>query len=110
MTAWTVSFLDEALDDLKNLDGSTRALVLKAIKKVQINPLPTERRGYGKPLGNRLSSHLTGLMKIKLRGVGIRVVYKIEEQGGIMLVVIIGMRSDSEVYREAQRRREKHGI
>lgn len=110
MTAWSVEFLEEAREDLRRLDGSVRIQVLKAIKKVQANPLPSDRGGYGKPLGSRASADLTGLMKVKLRGLGIRIVYKVEERDGVMLVIIIGARNDFEVYHEAQRRREKHDL
>mgnify|MGYP000102094009 CR=1 FL=1 len=46
--SWTLEYLPEAEKDLKALDGSQRLLVLKAIKKVQQNPLPAEENGYGK--------------------------------------------------------------
>ena len=36
---WKLEYLPEAEKDLKDLDGSQRILVLKAIKKVQQNPL-----------------------------------------------------------------------
>ena len=53
---WRVEYLPEVEKDLKDLDKSQRILVLKAIKKVQQDPLPT---GYGKPLGNHNGSTLT---------------------------------------------------
>ena len=37
---WKLEYLPEAEKDLKDLNGSQRILVLKAIKKVQQNPLP----------------------------------------------------------------------
>lgn len=61
--SWKVEYLPEAEKDLKALDGSQRNLVLKAIKKVQQNPLPVSEQGYGKPLGNHNSTSLAGLMK-----------------------------------------------
>ena len=54
--SWKVEYLPEAEKDLKGLDGSQRNLVLKAIKKVQQNPLPVDENGYGKPLGNHILS------------------------------------------------------
>ena len=68
---WKLEYLPEAEKDLKDLDGSQRILVLKAIKKVQQNPLPIEEQGYGKPLGNHSSTSLAGLLKIKLRVAGL---------------------------------------
>lgn len=69
---WKLEYLPEAEKDLKDLNGSQRILVLKAIKKVQQNPLPVEEQGYGKPLGNHSSTNLAGLLKIKLRSAGLR--------------------------------------
>ena len=42
--SWKVEYLPEAEKDLKGLDGSQRNLVLKAIKKVQQNPLPVDEQ------------------------------------------------------------------
>lgn len=70
----TLEYLPEAEKDLKNPDGSQRILVLKAIKKVQQNPLSVEENGYGRPLGNHNSANLAGLLKIKLRASGLRMV------------------------------------
>ena len=80
---WELSFLPEAREDLRALDGSQRIRVVKAIAKVQSNPLPSSEGGYGKPLG------------------------RIEHA---MRIVVIGVRSDDAVYREAQKRRESHGL
>ena len=107
--AWELAFLDEALQDLRRLDGSQRKRVLKALERVRTNPLPKLEGGYGSPLGNKLSYDLTGLLKVKLRADGIRVVYKVYQQDGMMLVVVIGMRADEEVYREAARRKARLG-
>lgn len=101
---WKVEYLPEAERDLKDLDGSQRNLVLKAIKKVQQNPLPVEENGYGKPLGNHGSTNLAGLMKIKLRSAGLRIVYLLRRTETSMLVVVIGVRADEDVYEIAQKR------
>ncbi len=107
--AWELAFLDEALQDLRKLDGSQRKRVLKAIERVRANPLPKSEGGYGTPLGNKMSYDLTGLLKVKLRADGIRMVYKVYRQEGMMLVVIIGVREDAEVYRDAARRKAQLG-
>lgn len=74
---WTLKYLPEAAKDFKNLAGNQRIMVAKAIDKVLENPLPVQEGGYGKPLGNKHGNDLSGLLKIKLRGAGIRVVYKL---------------------------------
>ena len=107
---WELDFLPEALKDLKNLGGNQRILVLKAIKKVQTNPLPTYEGGYGKPLGNRGGNDLTGFLKIKLRDAGIRVVYKFVRTETQMLVIVVGARADDEAYEIAAKRKNKHGL
>ena len=107
---WELSFLPEAREDLRALDGSQRIRVVKAIAKVQSNPLPSSEGGYGKPLGNKRLSQLSGLMKVKLKSDGIRIVYKRERIEHAMRIVVIGVRSDDAVYREAQKRRESHGL
>ena len=107
---WELSFLPEAREDLRALDGSQRIRVVKAIAKVQSNPLPSSEGGYGKPLGNERLSQLSGLMKVKLKSDGIRIVYKLERIEHAMRIVVIGVRSDDAVYREAQKRRESHGL
>lgn len=107
---WELSFLPEAREDLRALDGSQRIRVVKAIAKVQSNPLPSSEGGYGKPLGNKRLSQLSGLMKVKLKSDGIRIVYKLERIEHATRIVVIGVRSDDAVYREAQKRRESHGL
>ena len=96
--SWTLEYLPEAEKDLKALDGSQRLLVLKAIKKVQQNPLPQSEGGYGKPLGHKGGRDLTNLLKIKLKASGIRIVYSLIRQDEKMVIIVIGIREDEEVY------------
>ena len=104
MNKWKVEYLPAALQDRKRLDGSVRKTVDKAIDKVSTNPLPVDEGGYGKPLGNKSVNNLTGLLKIKLRASGIRIIYQIVRENTVMKIVIIGIREDETVYREASRR------
>ena len=107
---WEVKYLPEVLEDLRRLDGSQRILVLKAIEKVRENPLPDTEGGYGKPLGSKSGTNLTNLLKIKFRDLGIRVVYKIIFDDGIMKIVVVSARADEQVYKEAAKRREKYQL
>ena len=66
--------------------------------------------GYGKPLGNKGGINLSGFLKIKLRDLGIRVVYKLVRTETQILIIIIGARVDDEVYEAAKDRIEKHGL
>ncbi len=104
MNKWEVEFLPEAAEDRRKLDGSVRRIVDKAIDKVSTNPLPVEEGGYGKPLGNKDGTDLTGLMKVKLKASGLRIVYQIVREKTVMKIIIIGVRDDSKVYKEADKR------
>lgn len=107
---WGIEFLEEAEKDMKKLDHSVQIQVLKGLRKVSQNPLPTEKGGYGKPLGNKSGMDLTNLMKIKFRNLGIRVVYKVEQINGIMKIIVVSARTDGQVYKVAAKRREKHNL
>ena len=61
-------------------------------------------------MGHRLGKNLTGYLKVKLRKEGIRIVYKIVRTESKMLVVVIGMREDDEVYEIAHNRIKKHNL
>lgn len=100
---WTVEYIKEAQKDLRKLDPYVRKLVLKAIDKTAECPLhPPE--GIGKPLGNHASSRLSGFYKIKLKNLGYRVVYDLVREGSVMKIIIISVRDDEAVYKEAERR------
>jgi len=104
--SWTVEYLTEARRDIAGLDPSVRAQIRKGIEKVQENPLPKTEGGHGEPLGNRNPVNLTGLFRIKFRNLGIRVVYALKRSEERMVIVVIGVREDDRVYREACRRRD----
>lgn len=105
---WELKFLPEAEKDLKKLDGNERILISKAIKKVLTNPISIYEGGYGKPLGNKSGTDLTGLYKIKLKGAGLRVIYKLIRTDTFMLVIVVGARADDEVYKIAEKRNNKY--
>lgn len=100
---WTVEYIKEAQKDLRKLDPYVRKLVLKAIDKTAERPLPPPE-GIGKPLGNHASSRLSGFYKIKLKNLGYRVIYDLVREGSAMKVIIISVRDDEAVYKEAERR------
>ena len=104
MMAWGINYYSKAEKDLAALNKSISIRVLKAIDKVSQNPLPQSEGGYGKPLGNKQSSKLAGCMKIKLKSIGLRVVYQLIRKDTVMKIIIISIRDDDEVYKEAERR------
>ena len=86
---WFIRFLPQAQDDFDRLDGSQQKQVATALCKVSANPLPYTEGGYGKPLGHHTANNLTGLLKVKLRKAGLRIVYQLERRGKQMIIVII---------------------
>jgi len=107
---YQINFLPEALNDMKKLDKSIRPQIAKGIQKVSQNPVSIYQSGYGKPLGNKDGTDLTGLYKIKFRGIGIRVVYSLEEKDSIMNIIVVSVRAGNQVYQEAASRRNKHNL
>ena len=107
---WALDYLPEVEKDYQSLSRKQQLMIDKAIKKVKENPLPQTEGGYGKPLGHKNGLNLTGFLKIKLRGEGLRVVYKLIRTETKMLVVVIGIREDEEVYAIAQKRAKTHNL
>lgn len=101
--SWRVEYLKAARRDLGRLDPYNRKLILKAIQKTAERPLPPSD-GIGKPLGNHASAKLSGFYKIKLKNLGYRVVYQLIIEGGVMRIIVISVRDDEAVYKEAERR------
>lgn len=99
-----LSFIREAMKDYKGLDGSQKIVVDKALQRISLNPYLDKDGGYGKALSNHNNSKLAGLIKFKLRSSGIRIVYKLEKKKDEVLVIVIGMREDSKVYKDAAKR------
>ena len=100
---WKIEYIKEAQKDLKRLDLYNRKIIVKAIEKTAERPLPPPD-GIGKPLGNHSTSKLSGFYKIKLRNLGYRVVYSLVRDKETMKVIVISIRDDDAVYKEAERR------
>ena len=100
---WTVIFTKAAQKDMNRLDPYNRKLVTAAIEKTAERPLPPPD-GIGKPLGNHASSNLSGYFKIKLKASGYRVVYGLIREKTTMKIIVVSIRDDDEVYKEAERR------
>lgn len=104
---WQIKFIPEAQKDYDRLAGNRQLLVAKALEKVRQNPVSIYEGGYGKPLGNKGGTNLTELFKVKLKSVGLRIVYKLIQTETEMLIIVIGARADDEVYQIAQKRTDK---
>ena len=101
---YKVIFTDAAVSDLALFNKSLQKVIRKAIDKVSLNPLPKNEGGYGTPLGNKRGNNLTGLCRIKLLKLGIRVVYQLIRTDDVMKIIIIAARADDEVYKQAAKR------
>jgi mRNA interferase RelE/StbE len=98
-----VRLTEDAREDLHDLDGAARVIVLKGLKKLQTEP---EKRGS--PLGSKLSSNLTTFRKLVVDDRDYRIVYRIDPDGSVVVVWVIGRRSDDEVYHLAMSRLRLH--
>ena len=99
-----VLLTSDAREDLRDLDGSARKAVLKAIRKLETDP---EQRGQ--PLGSRTSGDLTTFRKLVVGDRDYRVVYRIEADGTVVVVWVVGRRADDECYELALSRIRLHG-
>lgn len=84
----------KALKELRKLDGAVR---LQLLKKLQ------ERQGYPRVPGDALHG-MKDCYKIKLRGAGYRLVYRVEDERIVILVIAIGKRECGNVYDSAKTR------
>lgn len=89
---------EDAQEDLRDLDGSARALVYKALDKLCIAP-----EQYGNPLGRRNNSNLTGFRKLIVGKKAYRILYLVSDET-IVVVWVIAARADNEVYELANAR------
>ena len=96
--AFEVEFLPEAAREFNALDGSLRKVAAKQIEKL------TERPDLGEPLGKRMGIDLTGYRKIYFGKKAYRIVYEIQRQKLVILIIGIGKREREEIYREVARR------
>jgi len=84
----------KALKELRKLDGAIR---LQFLRKLQ------ERRSGPRVPGDALHG-MKDCYKIKLRGAGYRLVYRVEGERIVILVLAVGKRERSSVYEQAGRR------
>ncbi|MFN4005264.1 MAG: type II toxin-antitoxin system RelE family toxin [Hylemonella sp.] len=85
-------FLPSALKEWQALDGSVKEPLRQLLKKRLDNPhVP----------GSALHGALRGFYKIKLRKQGIRLVYGVEDDALVVVVMAVDKRPDEAVYRSA---------
>ena len=89
---YKLKFLPEALKEWHQLDGSIKIIFRKALKKRLIQP---------KVQGSELHGDLKHCYKIKLLKHGFRLVYSIEENELVVLVLAVDKRENSIAYQSA---------
>ena len=92
MVAYTLKFLPEALAEWQALDGSVKEPLRKLLKKRLENPYDP---------GGALHGDLQGYYKIKLLKQGVRLVYGVEDDVLIVMVMAVDRRENSKVYQSA---------
>ena len=91
---YSVEWDPKALKELRKLEGGIR---LQFLRKLQ------ERQRTPRVPGDALHG-LKDCYKIKLRGAGYRLVYRVEDERIVILVLAIGKRERSSVYEQAGKR------
>jgi mRNA interferase RelE/StbE len=98
-TKYKLKFLPEALKEWHQLDGSIKLILRKALKKRLLQP---------KIPGSELHGDLKDCYKIKLLKHGYRLVYTIENQELVVLVLAVDKRENSIAYQSAHFRLLSH--
>jgi mRNA interferase RelE/StbE len=92
---YRLQFVPSAWDEWQALDGSDKEVLRKLLKKRLDNPhVP----------GGELHGALAGHYKIKLRKQGCRLVYGVQDNILIVMVMAVDKREDSAVYQSAMAR------
>ena len=93
---YKLKFLPTALKEWKKLDSTIRGQLKKKLKKRLQNPHVEASLLYG------FENHY----KIKLRASGYRLVYEVIEKEIVVLVIAVGKRDKSQVYKTATKRKK----
>lgn len=91
---YTLEFDERALKEWQKLGDTAKTQFKKKLAKVLQNP---------HIIANRLSGR-QNLYKIKLRSVGYRLVYQVEDDKVVVFVIAVGKREKNAVYDTAEER------
>jgi mRNA interferase RelE/StbE len=91
--AWRVELTEDAGRDFASLDGSLKKLARKKLSKLEVNP------HIGEELKNRYGCDLRGYYKLYFHGTRYRIVYRIEDDVLLVVVIGIGQRAHGAIYR-----------
>lgn len=93
--AYRLAFVNEALKEWNALDGSVKEPLRRLLRK---------RLDQPRVPGAELAGELRGCYKIKLRQQGYRLVYRVEDDVLLVLVLAVDRREGSVVYASAEKR------
>jgi mRNA interferase RelE/StbE len=92
--SYELEFLEVALDEWKRLDGSVKEQFKNKLEERLVEPrVPSAK----------LSEH-PDRYKIKLRSIGYRLVYEVQDGRLVVVVVAVGKRDKNAVYKAAEGR------
>ncbi|MGE6169788.1 type II toxin-antitoxin system RelE family toxin [Aeromonas media] len=90
-----IEFDDRALPEWRSLDRAVREQLQKKLAKLVEQPHVPK---------NALHGNLAGCYKVKLLKAGVRLVYKVEDEQLVILIVAVGKRDKHTVYKAASAR------
>lgn len=92
--SYELAFLELALEEWRRLDGAVREQFKKKLAERLLDPrVPSAK----------LSGHLDRY-KIKLRSIGYRLVYEVQDGCVVVVVVAVGKRDKNAIYKAAEKR------
>ncbi|MFT4184771.1 MAG: type II toxin-antitoxin system RelE/ParE family toxin [Rhizobium sp.] len=91
---YELGFLDAALKEWRKLDANTREQFKRKLAERLENPRTPSAKLFGSK----------DRYKIKLRGIGYRLVYEVRDAQLVIIVAAVGKRERNEVYRLADKR------
>ncbi len=92
---YKLTFLPQALKEWKKLNPAIQQQFKEKLR---------ERLEHPEVPKDKLHGDLIGCYKIKLRQVGYRLVYQVNNHEVSVLVIAVGRRDDSQVYKSAEKR------
>ena len=91
--AWRVELTEDAERDFAALDGSLRRLARKKLAQLE------ENHTIGEKLHSRPGCDLRGYYKLYFNGTRYRIVYRMENDVLVVMIIGIGKRAHGEVYK-----------
>ena len=92
---YRIQFIKESAKDWDKLDNSVKSELMKNLQPRLQNPTLES---------SRLNGDLSDCYRIKAPKSGYRLVYKVEDEVLVILVIAVGKREDAEVYKSATKR------